>query len=394
MMRESLEAAIAERGGVLRLDPALVARDWLPPGRRLGLDDDEYDLGERGFVCERWLGSTTTADNRVGPDDEGISFIRTAGGERLNLRDAVDAAPELIMGAEYAATHAGLGRLAKIFDYGDRIPYHIHPPAEQAAKVGRNSKDEAYYFPPGVDLGAHPESFFGVHPWIAEGPRGDVLLPYLEAWNDDAILKHSFAYTQVPHEGFLIHSGILHAPGTALTIELQEDADTMSMFQALNHGTVISKEMLFKDISAEDRAALGERAVMEWVDWEANADPRFYENRVLIPRVFREEAGVEESWLFYGSPKFSGKRILLQPGARITDTERGVFNLLVWRGTGTIAGLPVQGGRPGEDELLFTHDAAVAPHELVNTGDDEMLVIKFFGPDIAVDSPAAGIRRD
>lgn len=393
-MREVVEAAINESNGVLRLAPALVARDWLPPGRRLGLDDADYDLGERGFVCERWLGSTTTADNRTGPADEGISFIRLADGNTLNLRDAVEAAPDLIMGAAYAADHDGLGRLAKIFDYGDRIPYHIHPPADQAAKVGRKSKDEAYYYPPDVDLGEHPESFFGVHPWIAEGGREDVLLPYLEAWNDDAILKHAFAYKQVPHEGFLIHSGVLHAPGTALTIELQEDADTMSMFQALNHGEIISKEMLFKDVTPADREQLGERALMRWVDWDANADHRFYENRVLHPRVFREEPGVEEAWLFYGSPKFSGKRIRLQPGARVTDQENGVFNLLVWRGSGTVAGVPVRGGRPGDDELLLVHDAAVRSHEIVNTGTDELLVIKFFGPDINTDVPAAGIERN
>ena len=176
-MRESVFAAIAETGGFLRLDPALVARDWLPPGRRLGLSEDQYDLGERGFVCERWLASTTHADNRIGPDDEGISAIRTSDGARLSLKDAVEVAPELIMGTAYASSHSGLGRLAKIFDYGARIPYHIHPPADQAALVGRHSKDEAYYFPPDVDMGDHPETFFGVHPWIAEGEGPEVLLP-------------------------------------------------------------------------------------------------------------------------------------------------------------------------------------------------------------------------
>jgi hypothetical protein len=281
-------------------------------------------------VCERWLGSTTHADNRVDVPGEGISFIRRPDGSRLSLADAVAQDPAAIMGAEYAATHDGLGRLAKIFDYGARIPYHIHPPADQAALVGRNSKDEAYYFPPGVDLGDHPETFYGLHPWIAADPANhDVLLPYLERWDDDAILRHAFAYLQVPEQGFLIHSGILHAPGTALTIELQEDADTMSMFQALNAGKIISKDMLFKDVPDADRDTIGERALFRWIDWEANADPAFYEKRVLVPRVFREEDGVEEAWLFAGTRKFSGKRIRIQPGARVTDIELGVYNLLV-----------------------------------------------------------------
>jgi hypothetical protein len=392
MMFEKVKAAIDETGGVLRLAPALVARDWLPPGRRLGLAEEEYDLGERGFVCERWLGSTTHADNRIGPDDEGISYVRTSR-ERLNLKDAVAAAPALVMGAEYAKTHADLGRLAKIFDYGARIPYHIHPPTDQAALVGRNSKDEAYWFPPDVDMGAHPESFYGVHPWIAEGDGADVLLPYLEDWKDDAILKHAFAYLQVPEEGFLIESGILHAPGTALTIELQEDADTMSMFQALNAGKIISKEMLYKDVSAEDREALHERALMRWVDWKANGDPRFYDNRILIPRTFKEADGVDEAWVFYGSRKFSGKRLRLAPGARVVDVERGVHNILVWRGEGTVAGHAVRGGTPGDDELLIVHDRAVEPVEIINTSTVDLVLVKFFGPDINLDAPPAGLNR-
>ena len=126
---------------------------------------------------------------------------------------------------------------------------------------------------------------------------------------------------------------------------------------------------------------------------EANADPRFYENRVLQPRVFREEAGVEEAWLFFGTAKFSGKRIRLEPGARVTDVENGVYNLLAWSGEGTVAGQPVRGGSVGDDELFLVHDAATAPHEIVNTGDEELLIVKFFGPDINPGVPAAGLQR-
>lgn len=389
---QTLSRLIAETGGILRLDPAFVARDWLPPGYRLGLHPDAYDLGERGFICERWLASTTRADNVIGPDDEGISYVRGQAGERLNLADAVDASPDLIMGAEYAASHDGLGRLAKIFDFGARIPYHIHPPTEYAQRVGRRSKDEAYYFPPGIDMGAHPETFFGVHPFIARGPRDAMLLPYLERWNDDAILQCAFAFAQVADEGFYIDSGILHAPGTALTIELQEDSDTLSMFQALNAGRIISKNLLFKDVSEQDQRELGERAVLSWIDWEANGDPDFYQHRRIVPVPCFTDDGVEEAWIFCGTTKFSGKRLRLAPGARIKSVEHGFYSLLVWNGTGTVSGHAVTGRRPGEDELLVVRDAAIQAHEIVNTGEDELLLVKFFGPDINPDSPPAGVR--
>ena len=48
--RATLDRLLAAGDGVLRCDPAWVARDFLPPGRRLGLREEEYDVGERGFI--------------------------------------------------------------------------------------------------------------------------------------------------------------------------------------------------------------------------------------------------------------------------------------------------------------------------------------------------------
>lgn len=390
-VRHIVHDIVAASEGVLRLEPAWVARDFLPPGRRLGLPEDAYDVGERGAICERWLGSTTRADNRIGPPDEGLSLIRTDSGEPLLLRDAVAAAPEAIMGAEYASTHpGGLGRLAKIFDYGARLPYHVHPPQQYASLVGCKSKDEAYYFPPGVDMGAHPETFFGVHPWIARDPRGDVLRPYLVDWDSDLILRHARAELQVAEEGFHVPSGVLHAPGTALTIELQEDSDVLAMFQALNAGRIISKDLLFKDVRPEDRERHGEQFPLGFVDWELNGDPYFYENRHLAA-IAAPSSGVvgagEEAWIFYNTTKFSGKRLVVRPGERCTTTERGVYNLLVWSGSGTYGGQEVRGGDADLDELLVVHDAAVRPLVVTNTGSTDLVVLKFFGPDINADAP-------
>jgi hypothetical protein len=366
--------------GVLRLAPAFVARDLVPPGRRLGLPEEAYELGERGYVCERWLGSTTRADNRVGPPDEGLSYVVDGDGRPvLTLRDAVRSDPAAVMGAAYAAAHpAGLGRLAKLLDYGARIPYHVHPPQRWAALVGRNAKDEAYYFPPGVDPGPRPETFLGVHPSVARGGRADVLLPYLVDWDSDLILRHARAELQAPDEGFHVRSGMLHAPGTALTVELQEDSDVFAMFQALNAGRIISKELLFKDVSAADRARDGERFPLGFVEWELNGDPYLYENTHLSP----QPAGDREWWIFYDTDKFSGKKLVVPPGETHTSTERGVYSILVWQGAGRYAGHDVRGGDPERDELLISHEPATAPHTVVNTGTDDLVVFLFFGPDV------------
>ncbi len=387
-IRKIVEKEVEKNSGILKLKPAWVARDFLPPGRRLGLNDAEYDVGERGYICERWLASVTHADNAVGPEDEGLSYLRIDG-EHITLKDAVDKAGDIIMGKEYSDTHPGLGRLAKIYDFGARIPYHMHQMPHHARLVGRNSKDEAYYFLEDVDMGPHPETFFGVHPYISEQKKYDILLPYLIEWKDDLILRHSAAYLNVAGEGFFLPSGILHAPGTALTLELQEDSDVFAMLQALNAGKIISKELLFKDVSKKDRKEKGERAILEQIDWPANGDHYFYENHHLVNvevEDSRQDGGLEH-WIYYGTDKFSGKRMVVEPGNSFTFTEKGVFSVLTWRGKGIFDGHEIEGGNFDYDELVVAHDRAIKPITVKNTGKVDLKIIKFFGPDINKDAP-------
>ena len=141
-----------------------MARDFLPPGRRLGLPEDAYDVGERGAICERWLASTTPADNRVTVPDEGLSAISTDDGRPLLLRDAVRAAPELILGRRtrrpIPAVWAGWPRSSTT-----RTGCRSTSTRRRSTRPGRPpAKDEAYHFLPGADPGAHPETFLGVHP--------------------------------------------------------------------------------------------------------------------------------------------------------------------------------------------------------------------------------------
>ena len=57
----------------------------------------------------------------------------------------------------------------------------------------------------------------------------------------------------------------------------------LSMFQALNAGKIISKELLFKDVSAADRSREGERFPLGFVDWDRNGDPDLYWHTHLAP---------------------------------------------------------------------------------------------------------------
>jgi len=379
---------LAKNEGLLEMKPCWVTRDFLPPGRRLGLPEEEYAAGARGYICERWIVSETKAQNTIDTPHEGQSFINMSSGAPVLLADALGACREELLGVEYAQRHAGLDRLLKIYDFRKRLFYHIHQMKKDAARVGMNPKEEAYYFLD-ADLGDHPETFFGVHPYIVrEHLQEELFLPYLEKWEGDDILQHAKAYKNVIGEGFHLPPGILHAPGSALTLELQESSDIMAVLQADIDGVKISKKMLTRHIPPADVAAKGDRAVFDQIDWEACADPYFYENHRLYPQAIAGEvpAGVAEEWVWYNSTRFSGTRVTIQPGQSYRSTALGVHGLFVWRGKGLVDGFPVEGQKvtreEAHDEFLVTHAKALAGVTLANTGTVPMVAFKFFGPDI------------
>ena len=388
-LKQIIENELKSAGGILKLNPAWVARNFIAPGRRLGLPESQYNLGDRGGICERWLASTTKADNKVAVPNEGLSTLKMEYEREVTLKEAVDLLPELILGKEYSQTHTGLGRLAKIFDYEDRIPFHIHQMQKHARLVGRNSKDEAYYFPEGVDKGKHPETFFGVHPYIVKEKKFDLLLPHLVDWKDDGIVQHAFAFNQYEGDGFQVPSGVTHGPGTALTIELQEDSDVFAMMQAKVGDTFISKDLLWKDVRDEDRQKYGEKIILEMIDWQTSGDPDFYTKRHTPPILIKDsiQGGSKEYWIYYNTNKFSGKKIYVKRGEKYFTKDDGVYNILVWRGTGLFGGVEIEGGNPSKDELIITHNRAVGGVEIINTGSQDLEIIKFFGLDVSKNVP-------
>ena len=61
---------------------------------------------------------------------------------------------------------------------------------------------------------------------------------------------------------------------------------------------------------------------------------------------------------------------------------------------GTFGALAVDSTDPTLDELLVTHDRAVQPVLIRNTGSDEMVIFKFFGPDVNPDVPMIGDEQN
>ena len=83
----SVTEALDAGDGILHLAPTWVPRPGNIPGKRLHLaEQDPYALGaHRSGIDERWIASTTVADN--GPDtpaDEGLSYVVGAGAPRVS----------------------------------------------------------------------------------------------------------------------------------------------------------------------------------------------------------------------------------------------------------------------------------------------------------------------
>jgi hypothetical protein len=378
-IKETVSGLLRDSEGLLRLKPAWVSRIFLPPGGRINLPDDARDAGGRGYITERWLGSTTEAVNPVKTPGEGLSFIDAPGEVEITLRQAVESAPELIMGADYARRHAGLGRLARISDNDGRSPFRMY-----------QDREASHYFPPDVPSGPHPETFFGLHPFIVKEKRKDIVARFLDDWEDsDGLLALSRAYMNVPDDGFHLPRGVLHAPGSAVTIELQEDSDSCAVFQGRFRNKTLDRSVLTRDIPPSELEEAGMMAIVNRLDWEANGDPYFYENRHTPPVTLDggKTSSSEESWIFYNTAKYSGTKLIIHPGCSRNCVDRGAYNILAWSGEGSFGGLAVRGGSPAEDEIMVTCGRALSGVMVTNTGLEDLIIFKFFGPDINDDAP-------
>ena len=391
--RSHVQHAIDAGGGLLRLEPCWVPRSFMIPGRRLRLHpDDLYAYGgHRGGINERWFSSTTNADNGPGtPADEGLSYVRRPDGTRFLLKEAVEQAGDLLLGASVMQREGGWNLLCKFFDNMGPIPHHMHQSDEHAKRVGRRGKPEAYYFPPQYNPtdNNYPYTFMGLEP----GTTKDDVRRCLENWNkgDNGLLYLSRAYRLQPGTGWQIDPGILHAPGSLLTYEPQVNSDVFAMFQSEVEGRIIDWSLLVKDVPEDKHRDLD--YIVGMLDWEANVNPRFGESNRRFPKPVRpfaetEAEGYREQWVSYGTGWYSAKELTVLPRRSVTITDGAAYGIIMTQGYGRVGKLPVSTpamirfGQMTEDELFVTADAARAGVRVENLSDsDPMVILKHFGP--------------
>jgi hypothetical protein len=401
--RKTVEGALEQGGGLLRLAPCWVPRSFLQPGKRLKLDPkDLYAFGlNRGGIDERWFASTTPAANDNRTPDEGFSYV-VAGDTRCTLADAVAELGGTIIGDAIWGKYKKWPVYSKFFDNMGPIPHHMHQSREQAALVKQEGKPESYYFPPQHNnVGNNfPYTFMGLTP----GTTKAQVRKCLEDWNkgDNGILDLSQAYRLNPGSGWLIGPSILHAPGSLCTYEPQWGSDVFGMYQSLVEGREVPWALLVKDMPREKHKDLD--FIVEQLDWEANVDPYFKQNHYLEPIVASgsDKDGFTDRWIVYGKVRgeqlFTAKELTVSPGAKATIKENGAYGLITVQGEGRMNKMRLSSPKMigfhelTEDEVFCIEATAKAGVMFENTSATEPLVVlRYFGPEVNPDAP--GIKH-
>jgi hypothetical protein len=388
-----LKSALEQGGGILRLAPNWVPRSFCIPGRRIKLHPDDYYAlgGQRGGIDERWLASTTPADN--GPltaPNEGISQVVCPGGERVLLSDAVTELKGELLGERLWNQYGCWPVYSKFFDNLGPLPHHVHHRDEHAALVGQRGKPESYYFPPQLNNhGGHfPFTFFGFAPGTTKEDVKQCLMDFVKG--DNKITNISSAYRLEPGTGWDVPPGVLHAPGSLCTYEPQVASDVYAMYQSLVDDQIVPEELLWKDCPEDKKGDFD--YLVEVIDWELNVDPNFMQNRFMRPVPVRDEAemadaGYCENWVCYKSPAVSAKELTILPGRTATIVDEDAYGLIMMQGHGKMGGWNIETpsliryGQLTNDEFFVSERAARAGVTIVNCSDsDPIVMLKHFGP--------------
>ncbi len=378
--------------GILRLVPNWIPRSFNRPGRRLRLHPDDYFcLGpQRGAIKERWFCSITPALNGpLAPPDEGLSAIALSDSldDTVFFRDAMETLGAELIGDELQAQFGAWPMFAKFFDYDGPLFHHLHLSNQDAKKIGKLGKPEAYFFP--VQLNNHqgtfPVTYFGYDPDIDKEEIRRRLVSF-EA-GDNRITELSRAYRLELGTGWYTPPGVVHAPGSLLTYEPQWNSDVCAVQENVVEGEVIPRESLVA--SPPDAEKNDIDAIMNMMDWEANIDPH-YRKKYFLPPLPIETGSPEyrENWITYRNPYFAAKETIVPPGKSALVKDKAAYGCIIVQGHGefgpyTDAEAPhlLRYNQLSGDEYFVAEQAAQAGVRIVNhSRHEDMVILRHFGP--------------
>lgn len=396
-----MSGKILEQGeGIIRLAPVWVPRGT-NPGKRIKLHPaDLFSFGSnRGAIIERWLSSTTRANN--GPlttDDEGLSYVIYGDKrnlQRILLKDLVAESGAELLGDDLWTKYHRWPAFSKLFDNKGPLPLHTHHQAAHASLVGFEPKPESYYYPPQLNnfAGDLPFTFFG----LETGTTKQQIYDYLENWKqghnslgDTQILSFSRAYKLEIGTGWYVKPGVLHAPGSFCTYEPQWASDIGIGFQSHYNGLPVNWKAITRNLPENKKDDLD--FIISMLDWDANLSinfkDEFFRNPIPVRSVDEmREAGYVETWISYGNEYFSAKELTVFPGRSITITDAGPYGMIMMQGHGRMGNWPIETpvmirfGQLTNDEYFVSYPAAKEGVTIVNESmSDPLVMLKHFGP--------------
>lgn len=395
MSSKKIRQAFEQGQGILRLAPNWVPRSFCIPGRRIKLHPDDYYAlgGARGGIDERWLASTTPADN--GPltaENEGISKIICEDDSLVLLKDAVEELQGSLIGNNLWNKFQAWPVYSKFFDNLGPLPHHVHHRDKHASLVGQRGKPEAYYFPTQLNNhGGHfPFTFFGFEPGTTKEQVKQCLIDFTKG--DNKITNISRAYRLEPGTGWDVPPGVLHAPGSLCTYEPQVASDVYAMYQSLVDDQIVPEELLWKDCPEDKKGDFD--YLIEVIDWDLNVDPEFMVNRFMkpVPVIDEQEMatnGYSEKKICYKSKAFSAKELTVFPGRTAIIYDKAAYGMIMMQGHGTMNSHQIETpaliryGELTNDEFFISERAAREGVKITNNSSTEPLVmLKHFGPEI------------
>jgi hypothetical protein len=383
-MTAKAKKLLEEGSGVFRLAPVWVPRAFCRPAKRIKLHpEDYYVLGqERGGIDERWLASTTHAENGPQtPEDEGLSYIVSRDGtERMLLRDAIDELKGEIIGETLWNKYGKWPMFSKFFDNLGPLPHHIHHRDEHAKRVGADGKPEMYFFPSQMNNyeGEFGYTFFCLRPETTKEEVKTALMDFTKG--DNKLIDLSQAYKITLDTGWDVPPGVLHAPASMCTYEPQFASDVYAMYQSVLHGGhTVSEELLWKNCPPEERGNFD--YLIDVIDWDKNVDPNFSKNRFMKPVMSDQTDDYTEEWICYKCREVSAKRLTVYPGKTALIRDAAAYGFILLQGRGRFGEWEIETptliryGELTNDEFFVTERAAKGGIWITNTSSTEPIVM-------------------
>lgn len=381
MNHTSLREILEKNGGILPLLPVFVPRRFGTAGRRLRLSPDDYfALGTaRGSIKERWFSSIITCMN--GPEaapDEGLSYVSN-GEDKVALREFVEELGAGLLGEAMMERYGTWPMYSKFFDYEGPLFHHLHLGFEDAARVGRIGKPEAYYYPPQFNnyAGTSPYTYFGFSPEVTKEQVRERLAGFTKG--DTRITELSRAYRIELGTGWYTPPGVVHAPGSYLTYEPQWNSDVNSVYENVVENEIYPYEMLVENCPPDKQQDLD--YVISLMDWEKNVDPEYRRHYFRPPVTCTEDENHIEKWVVYGTPYIAAKELTVYPGRTVTIRDETPYGCILTQGHGFLGGHQAETacmlrfGQASADEYFVSYDAASKGVTIQNLSVCEPLVM-------------------